>query len=213
MAETIGFDITADKDDLAAQAQADQKLLATIVDALAGEDRAARQAAAGVVHEVALHHPALLKPYAEELADALHRPESQTRWEVLGVFERLVGVDARLVDKALPGAEAALHDEESGVVRLAAFRLLCAYGATTEKRSERVWPLVDEAIRCYHGDAEFPAMLSSVFRLTSGGSSDAVKIAAAERLAFDAENRKGLIGRRAKQIVACAPKKRGRKKS
>jgi hypothetical protein len=98
------------------------------------------------------------------------------------------------------------------VVRLAAFRLLCAYGATTEKRSERVWPLVDEAIRCYHGDPEFPAMLVSVYRLTSGNSSDEVKLAAAERLVFDAENRKGLIGRRARQIVACAPKKRARKK-
>jgi hypothetical protein len=213
MAETSGFDPTADKHDLAEKAQTDTKLLASIVDALAGEDRAARQVAAGVVHEVALHQPVLLKPYADELADALHRPESQTRWEVLGVFERLVGVDARLVDKALPGAEAALHDEESGVVRLAAFRLLCAYGSTTEKRSERVWPLVDEAIRCYHGDAEFPAMLSSVYRLTSGSASDEVKLAAAERLAFDAENRKGLIGRRARQIVECAPKKRGRKKA
>jgi hypothetical protein len=212
MADMPGFDTNADNRDLAAKAQTDDKLLASIVDALAGEDRASRQAAADVVHEVALHQPALLKPYADELADALHRPESQTRWEVLGVFERLVTVDARLVDKALPGAEAALHDEESGVVRLAAFRLLCAYGATTEKRSERVWPLVDEAIRCYHGDPEFPAMLTSVFRLTSGNSADAVKLAAAERLAFDAENRKGLIGRRARQIVDCAPKKRGKKK-
>ncbi len=90
---------------------------------------------------VAAEKPALLKPYAPELADALHRPESQTRWEVLGTFEVLVPVDARLVDKALPAAETALHDEESGVVRLAAFRLLCTYGATTAHRSERVWPL------------------------------------------------------------------------
>ncbi len=213
MSETPGFDPRADKHDLAMKATEDEKLLGSVVDALAGEDRGARQVAAGVVHEVALHEPALLKPYAEELADALHRPESQTRWEVLGVFERLVTVDARLVDKALGGAEAALHDEESGVVRLAAFRLLCAYGATTEKRSEKVWPLIDEAIRCYHGDPEFSAMLSSVFRLTSGSASDQVKLAAAERLAFDAENRKGLIGRRARQIVDCAPKKRGKKKA
>ena len=213
MAEKPGFDPSADKHDLAEKAATDGQLLASIVDALAGEDRAARQTAAGVVHEVALHKPRLLVPYAAELADALHRPESQTRWEVLGVFERLVPVDARLVDRTLGGAEAALHDEESGVVRLAAFRLLCAYGSTTEKRSERVWPLIDEAIRCYHGDPEFPAMLTSVFRLTSGNSSDEVKLAAAERLAFDAENRKGLIGRRARQIVDCAPKKRGKKKA
>ena len=208
----IPIDMNADKAELAEQAIADPNALAGVVHALSGEDRGARQAAASIVREVALRQPQLLKGYADELADALHRPESQTRWEVLGVFERLVGVDARLVDKALDGAETALHDEESGVVRLAAFRLLCSYGATTERRSERIWPLIDEAIRCYHGDAEFLAMLSSVQGLCSGHASDAVKLAAAERMDFDAQNAKGLLGRRAKQIVACAPKKRGRKK-
>jgi hypothetical protein len=156
--------------------------------------------------------PALLKPYAGELTDALHRPESQTRWEVLGTFEKLVPVDARLVDKALGGAETALHDEESGVVRLAAFRLMCSYGATTAHRSDRVWPLIDEAIRCYHGDAEYPAMLTSVIELVTGGASDAVKIAAAERMLFDSENGKGLLKRRSTSVVQAAPKKRGRKK-
>jgi hypothetical protein len=212
MAERLIFSPDADKQTIAAQAAGNPKFLAVVVDALAGDDRRARQAAASVVHELALHDARLLKPHAEELADALHRPESQTRWEVLGTFEKLVPVDGRLVDKALGGAEAALHDEESGVVRLAAFRLLCAYGATTEKRSERVWPLIDEAIRCYHGDAEFPAMLSGVTRLVTGASADSVKAAAAERMAFDAENAKGLLKRRASRIVACAPKKRGRKK-
>jgi hypothetical protein len=164
-----------------------------------------------VVSKVAELDAALLKPYAGELADALHRPESQTRWEVLDTFEKLVSVDARLVDKALGGAETALHDEESGVVRLAAFRLLCSYAATTAHRSDRVWPLIDEAIRCYHGDAEFPAMLTSLIAMVTGGASDAVKRAAAERMAFDAENAKGLLKRRASSIVAAAPKKRGRK--
>jgi hypothetical protein len=123
-----------------------------------------------------------------------------------------VPVDARLVDKALGGAETALHDEESGVVRLAAFRLLCAYAATTSHRSVRVWPLIDEAIRCYHGDPEFPQMLSSVFKMCSGNAADEVKWAAADRMAFDAENGKGLLKRRATRIVQCAPKRRGRKK-
>ena len=159
------------------------------------------------MHEVAIHDPAQLKTFATELADALHRPESQTRWEVLGTFEKLVTVDARLVDRALEGAETALHDEESGVVRLAAFRLMSAYGATTAHRSERVWPLLSEAVRCYHGDAEFPAMLSGVYRIVSGNASDGVKLSAAELMAFDAESGKGLLKRRATRIVACAPKK------
>ena len=206
------FSPDADKSVTAEKALTDAKLLASVVDALAGEDRRSRQAAASVVHSVAQVKPALLKEYAPQLADALHRPESQTRWEVLGTFEMLVPVDARLVDKALGGAETALHDEESGVVRLAAFRLLCAYATTTAHRSERVWPLIDEAIRCYHGDAEFPAMLTSLIAMVTGGASDAVKWAAADRMEFDAENGKGLLKRRATRIVECAPKKRGKKK-
>ena len=201
-----------DKSELAERALTDPKLLAQLVAALAGEDRRSRQFAASVVNEVAQADGSLLKPYADELADALHRPESQTRWEVLGVFEDLVPVDARLVDRALPGAETALHDEESGTVRLAAFRLLTSYGATTAHRSDRVWPVLSDAIRCYHGDAEFPAMLSGVYKMVSGNASDEVKTAAAEIMAFDAENGKGLLKRRASRIVACAPKKRRKKK-
>jgi hypothetical protein len=213
MADKKGFSADADRAELAERAVTDPKLLKEIIAALAGDDRRARQAAASMVRGVAEIDPALLKPYAGELTDALHRPESQTRWEVLGTFEKLVPVDARLVDKALAGAETALHDEESGVVRLAAFRLMCSYGATTSHRSDRVWPLIDEAIRCYHGDAEFPAMLTSIIELVTGGASDEVKLAAAERMAFDAENGKGLLKRRASSIVAAAPKKRGRKKA
>jgi hypothetical protein len=215
MAKHTPWELTSDQDksEVAQRAIEDSDALRQVVEALAGDDRRLRQYAASVVHDIALHEPAILKPYADELADALHRPESQTRWEVLGVFDKLVAVDARLVDKALPGAEAALHDEESGTVRLAAFRVMAHYGATTERRSERVWPLLAEAVRCYHGDSEFPAMLSSLYRLTSGSSSDEVKLAAAELMAFDAEFGKGLLKRRASRIVACAPKKRGKKKS
>jgi len=209
---TSVFSPDADKTVVAEAALKDAKLLASVVDALAGEDRRSRQVAASVVNCVALEKPSLLKPFAPQLADALHRPESQTRWEVLGAFECLVPVDARLIDKALPAAETALHDEESGVVRLAAFRLLCTYGATTARRSERVWPLIDEAIRCYHGDAEFPAMLVAVLALVQGAATDEVRIAAADRMEFDADFAKGLLKRRAMSIVQAAPKHRKRKK-
>lgn len=205
------FTPSDDKTSLAEKAVSDPKMLAEVVGALAGEDRRLRQFAASVVHEISEARPALLKEYAAELADALHRPESQTRWEVLGTLENLVPVDARCVDKALDGAETALHDEESGVVRLAALRLLTAYGATTARRSDRVWPLISDAIRCYHGDAEFTAMLSGVFKLVSGAASDEVKLAAAEVMRFDAENAKGQLKRSATRIVNCAPKKRGKK--
>lgn len=206
------FTADDDRHEVAQEALAKAKVLKAVVTALSGDDRRLRQFSASVVHEVASQNASLLKPYAAELADALHRPESQTRWEVLGAFEDLVEVDARLIDKALDGAEQALHDEESGVVRLAAFRLLTAYGSTTAHRSERVWPLIAEAVRCYHGDDEFPAMLISLFNMVSGNASDEVKYAAADLMAFDAENGKGLLKRRAGRIVACAPPKRPKKK-
>lgn len=208
---TLSFAAGDDKHVVGARALENEGVLAEVVEALSGDDRRLRQLAASAVHEVAVHDAERLKPFSEEMADALNRPESQTRWEVLGAFEKLVAVDARLVDKALDGAETALHDEESGTVRLAAFRMMTAYGATTAKRSERVWPLVSEAIRCYHGDAEFLSMLSGVYRMVCCNASDEVKSAAAEIMRFDAENAKGLLKKRAARIVECAPKKKAKK--
>jgi hypothetical protein len=204
--------LARDKEDVAAHAARNKKVLASLLHALSGENRSQRVAAARAIHSLAIHNPAVLKAYGAELADALDRPEAQTRWEILGALEKVVAVDARVADKAINPATTALHDAESGVVRLAAFRLLAAYGATTARRSEKVWPLIDEATRVYHGDPEFPAMLIGVIRLVSGESSDAVKLEAAERMSFDAEHAKGLIGQRARRIVACAPKKGRRKK-
>ena len=208
---TTGYDTGIDKDELANAAAADPAILAQVMEALRGSDRRARQHASRVVHAIAIHDPGALRAYGDTLAEALDVPESQTRWEVLGTLEKLVPVDARLIDKALPGITTALHDAESGVVRLAAFRVLCAYGSTTAKRSERVWPLVDEGLRVFHGDPEFPAMLVGVVRLITGNASDDVKLAAAERMEFDAEHSKGLVARRARQIVDAAPKKPARK--
>lgn len=204
--------LAGEKDELAARAAEDEAFLGVVMHAVSGESRAHRVAAARTLHALAIKEPAALKPYGAELADALERPEAQTRWEILGTLEKVVSTDGRVADKALGPATTALHDAESGVVRLAAFRLLAAYGATTERRSERVWPLIDEAIRVYHGDPEFPAMLIGVIRLVSGSASDEVKLAAAERMTFDAEHAKGLIGQRARRIVGCAPKKGRRNK-
>lgn len=201
----IVFDPSADRSVIANQAIADADILAALVESLSGSERRIRQFSAAALGVVAESDAELLKPYSKELADALHRPEAQTRWEILAVLTRLVEVDARSIDRALDGAEASLHDEDSGVVRLAAFRLLCAYGATTEHRAERIWPLIDEAIQCYHGDAEFPSMLASVIHLVSSGKAPAeVRKAAADRMRFDAQGAKGLLKRRAGEIVSFA---------
>lgn len=212
MTKQIPIELGDDKKEVAKRAAKNKSYLAKVLDALNGDRRSQRVLAACAIHELAIHSPETLRPFGVELASALEKPEAQTRWEILGALEKMVAVDARVCDKAIVPATTALHDAESGVVRLAAFRMLSTYGATTSHRSEKVWPLLDEAIRTYHGDPEFPNMLSGVYRLMMGAASDDVKIAAADRMEFDAEHSKGLVGRRAKRIVSCAPKRRRRKK-
>ena len=117
------------------------------------------QHAARIVAQVGKIKIEALAPYVNELVDALNRPEAQTRWEVLDALTSLVHLESRSCDKAIAGAETALFDEDSGPLRLAAMRFLCTLGATTENRSEKVWPLIDEAIQCYHVILNSPTCL------------------------------------------------------
>lgn len=172
-----------------------------MVEQLGDSSRRNRQNAAGSLAFIAKVSPELLVPYASDLIDALNRPEAQTRWESLDALTALVPVESRCTDKALAGAENALFDEENGFVRLAAMRFFCAYGATTEKRSENVWPLIDEAIQCYHGDVEFNDMLNAVAEFATGKLSEHVKEALVERMSFDAHNGRGALKRKAQTII------------
>lgn len=171
------------------------------VDALSGSSRRERQQAAKVVAAVAKESPELIVPHAAALVDALERPEAQTRWECLDALTQIIPIDSRVCDKAVPGAEAALFDEESGPLRLAAMRFLCYLGATTEKRSEKVWPLIDEGIQCCHGDLEFQDMLLAVIDFSAGKLDPSVKEALGDRMRFDATNGRGMLKRRATQIL------------
>lgn len=120
---------------------------------------------------------------------------------MLDVLTELVSLEARVCEKAVPEADAALFDEDSGPARLAAMRFLCRLGATTEKRSEKVWPLIDEGIQCYHGDLEFQDMLTAVVGFSEGKLAPEVKAALKERMGFDATNSKGALQRKAASIV------------
>ena len=176
--------------------------LAELIEALSGGSRRTRQNAAQVLWPRWRRSVAdALVPYGTELVDALNRPEAQTRWECLDVLTGLVEFDSRACDKAVPGAETALFDEESGPVRLAAMRFLCRLGATTENRSERVWPLIDEGIQCDHGDMEFQDMLVAVVDFSAGSLSSRVKGELAARMKFDAANGRGALKRRAAEIL------------
>ena len=171
-------DITAqelDPQELAtlARIEKDNTALAALVDDLGSSSRRTRQFSARVAALLAQHEPELLAPYISEMIDALYRPEAQTRWEILDALTVLVPEHAKEIGAAYEGAETALFDELSATLRLSAFKMLCTWGATERGRSKKVWPIVDEAIQCYHGDLEFGDMLL------------------AARLHFDAENGKG----------------------
>ena len=145
--------------------------------------------------------PQILAPACRRVYRCLNRPEAQTRWESLDILTELVPINSRACDKALAGAEAALFDEDNGFVRLAALRFLCALGSTTENRSQKVWPLLDEAIQCYHGDYEYQDMLIALTSFADGKIASEVKEGLAERVKFDAEHGKGALKRRSQQII------------
>lgn len=187
--------------DLAAQVLQSKNLLNTVVSALSGATRRDRQNASSVLAQIAKIDPEALVPYTNDFIDALNRPEAQTRWESLDVLTELVPLESRSCDKALPGAETALFDEDNGFVRLSALRFLCTLGATTENRSQKVWPLLDEAIQCYHGDYEYQDMLSAIVLFSEGKLAPEVKQGLIDRVSFDAEHSKGSLKRRSQQII------------
>ena len=185
----------------AQQAIGSEKMREELVADLSGSSRRARQDAAAVFAQIAKVDPEILVPYIDDFIDALKRPEAQTRWENLEVLTTLVPLASKSCDKALADAETALFDEENGFVRLAALRFLCKLGATTAMRSEKVWPLLDEAIQCHHGDYEYQDMLIALIGFSEGKIAPSVKEGLKERMAFDAEKSKGALKRPSQQII------------
>lgn len=177
-----------------------KKKLESCVKTLSDESRRNRQKAASVIAEISKTDPKALEPYIADIVSSLDNPEAQTRWEVLDALTNLVEIDSRGCEKALLEAETALYDEDSGPLRLAAMRFLCKLGATTENRSEKAWPLIDEGIQCYHGDLEFQDMLVAVVDFSEGKLSPTVSKELSDRMKFDAENAKGTLKKRAVQI-------------
>lgn len=175
-----------------------------LVEELAGSSRRRRQEVAHKIATVAHTDASMVTPFVGSLMDALERPEAQTRWEVLDALTALVDEHAEEVVPAFEAAETALFDEDSAPVRLAGFVFLCRFGATSEERSDQVWPLLDEAIQCYHGDPEYRDMLVALLAFVQGAASAATKAALAERLKFDAENGASYVKSFSVQIIqAC----------
>lgn len=174
-----------------------------LADALGDSSRLMREYASQALYDLACVQPELLVEFSDSCIDALYRPEAPTRYNSLAIVQILAQRDMRLVDRAWEGCEDCLYDEESGTVRLAAFRLLALYGSTTPVRSEKAWLLISDALRCYHGDPEFITMLNEFITMLKRNVSDKIKEEAREQFAFNLENATGLVQKKAQEIVAC----------
>jgi len=203
----IVFDPSADRSELAGQAISDPVIFEALVENLAVEQRRVRQFSAAILNVISEIQPQLLVDSIGQMIDALYRPEAQTRWECLEALSNVVTFAPEFCDDAIIGTEASLYDEGSGSARLAAMRFLCSYGSHDATRAGKVWPYIDEAIQCYHGDPEFQDMLISVSGFAAGEIGEVVKKSLCERMDFDAKNAKGQLGRRALAIVELCEKK------
>jgi hypothetical protein len=180
------------------------EVVSMLVEALSGPNRRRRQEAAHSIALAAQANPALFLAHADELIDALYRPEAQTRWEVFAALYAIAATRPDVVAETYDAAEASLFDEDSAVVRLAAFRLLVRLGASSPEQSDRVWPLIDEAIQCYHGDPEYRDMLVALQELAKGAISDETRAALVARVGFDAENGYGYVRAISAEVVQAA---------
>lgn len=182
-----------------------------LADALSCNTRALREFASRIFVEIASEKPELLVEFEADIIDSLHRPEPMTRYNALAMLLALLENDSKIVDRVrqsgddIDPLEDCLFDEESGQVRMGAFKILSRYGGTTATRSEKVWPLLSEAVRCYHGDSEFVPMLNELINMLGAKAAPTVRQEAGDLFCFDAENGHGLLQKKAAAIAALAP--------
>lgn len=184
-----------------ADSDAEAVRLKELVGELGGANRRRRQDAAHEIARLAKRDVDQLFDYAGDIIDGLDRPEAQTRWELLDALSEMARVDPGCVEEAFGGAEASLFDEDSSIARLAAFRFLTSYGATSGKRSDQVWKILEEAIQCYHGDPEYRDMLGCLLEMAKGTISDQTAQVMRSRVDFDARHGRGYIKAFSAKIV------------
>jgi hypothetical protein len=201
---TDTVDTQAEETNEATSTSISPEVMDALFETLSGANRRRRQEASHAIALAAAVDANLVRPYVDELIDALYRPEAQTRWEVLSALSELALIDADLVEEGYDGAEASLFDEDSAIVRLAAFRFLIRLGASSPERSDKVWGIVDEAIQCYHGDPEYRDMLIAISEFSRGSISKATHDALMTRIGFDAQNGRGYVRIMSSEIVSAA---------
>ena len=175
-----------------------------LAEELASPSRRARQAAAAELAKLSRTEPETLLPFIDVLVDALQNSEARTRWESLDALTNMVALDSVACFDALELAEEALFDENNGTVRLAAMRFVCKMGCVSLEYASEVWPLIDEALRCYHGDPEYIDMLVAVNEYSLCPLPEEARNGLVVRMGFDANNPKSGLVKRAKAIIAAA---------
>ena len=183
-------------------------LVDRLCEELSGPNRRIRQEASHTLAKMAAEHPdtieAQVETVSQALVDALFRPEAQTRWEALDALSLIAASHSDLVEEAYEGAEASLFDDSSSRVRISSFRLLARLGSKSAELSDKVWPLLDEAIQCFHGDPGYRDMLASMLEFVQGEASAESKAALVDRISFDAENGRGYVKVQSAEIVKAA---------
>lgn len=158
------------------------------VEQLCASSRRERQNAAHELADIAQNNPTALLGFVSNFIDALSRPEAQTRWEMFDALSYMAPHASKEVAPATDDAEEALFDENSSMVRVSAYRFLCSWGATSPKNSDTVWPLIEEAAQCYHGDPAFQDMLAATLEFAKGKLSAQTKKKLVKTATFDAQN-------------------------
>ena len=181
------------------------KIRRELAEALSCESRAMRQYASCALLGVAEQNYEDVVEFAPEVFDALNRPEPMTRFQALRIINLFINHDARLIDKAFEDIETCLYDEESPNVRGSAFKVLAHYGSTTPKRSEKVWPSLSDAIRCWHRDVVFMDMVGDLITLLEGKCSPRVRMEASELFEFDVNSNDLALKKKAQYIVSLKP--------
>ena len=207
MSDELKLDTPEQREAAARAARTSAATLGLLEELLTSSSRSKRQKAAATLSLAAKVEPAAVEPVLGAVLDALAMPGNQTRWECLNILCARAAAGLMSADDAYDAAEEALFDENSGIVREAAFRLLCLSGSASPEASERVWPLIDEAIQCHHGNGEFNDMLTSLAAFAESGLAPEVAQELAARMEFDSKNARGTLRMRSQQIVeACTGK-------
>lgn len=171
---------------------------------LSGSSRRARQEASKTLAAIAKVDPVPLLDHAQVIVEALSVPEAQTRWQCLEALSCLSEVAPEAVRDGLDGAQDALFDEGSASARVAAFRFLARYGKNSAEDSVEVWPVMSEALQCFHGDPEYREMLVCLCEFAKGRLDPDVRSSLIARMEFDANGDRGMIRAYAHEIVALA---------